>query len=133
MLSLSVLAAYGLNRLIGSMPKVKKVFVSFIFVLLIISESIYIPVFGGTMSVDREIPEVYKWLANETGDFAIVEIPSDLWMDSKYMYYSTYHWKKIINGYSGFLPNNYTETMDIIMHFPSNDSIYLLKILELNI
>lgn len=127
MVALSVLAAYGLSRLIDSKPKIKKIAISLIFILLIISESLYIPVFGGSMPVGREIPEVYLWLANESGDFAIVELPSDLSSDTKYMYYSTYHWKKIVNGYSGFFPDNYAETMSTLMSFPSNESIDLLK------
>jgi len=127
MLSLSVLAAYGLSRFIETKPKIKKAAISFIFVLLILSESLYVPVLGGTMPIGREIPDVYQWLANETGDFAIVEIPSDLWSDSSYMYYSTYHWKRIVNGYSGFVPDNYSETMMTLMSFPSNKSIDLLK------
>ncbi len=129
MLSLSVLAAYGLNRFIESKPKIKKVAISFIFVLLIISESLYIPVFGGTMPVGREIPDVYQWLANESGDFAIVELPSELYSDSKYMYYSIYHWKKLVNGYSGFVPDTYSETMSTLMSFPSNESVGLLKMI----
>jgi hypothetical protein len=129
MLSLSVLAAYGLNRIIKSKPKIKKMLISCIFVSLIICESIYIPVFGETMSVGREIPAVYQWLANETGDFAIVELPSDIWSDTKYMYYSTYHWKKLVNGYSGFFPDSYSETMMAIMSFPSNESVDILKMI----
>ena len=129
MLSLSVLAAYGVSRFIESKSKIKKALISYIFISLIISESIYIPVFGGTMPVGREIPEVYQWMANEKGDFAIVELPSDLWNDTKYMYYSTYHWKNLVNGYSGFLPDSYPETMRTIMSFPSNESIDLLKMI----
>ena len=130
MLSLSVMAAYGLKRFIESKPKIKKLAISFIFVLLIISESLYIPVFGGTMPVGREIPETYQWMANETGDFAIVELPSESWGDdTEYMYYSTYHWKKLVNGYSGFFPDSYPETMKALMLFPSNESVDLLKMI----
>ena len=131
MLSLSVFAAYGMSRFIGSKPKIKKLVISFIFVSLVISESIYIPVFNMTMPVGREIPEVYQWLANETGDFAIVELPSNFFSDTEYMYYSTYHWKKLANGYSGFVPENYSDTIQTLMTFPSSESIYLLRANEI--
>jgi hypothetical protein len=127
MLSLSVLAAYGMTRFIGSKPKIKKLVISFIFVSLVISESIYAPVFNMTMPVGREIPEIYQWLANETGDFAVVELPSNSFIDTEYMYYSTYHWKKLVNGYSGFAPEEYSDTIQTLMTFPSNESIYLLR------
>ena len=84
-----------------------------------------------TMPVDREIPEVYQWLANETGDFAIVELPSNLFSDTKYMYYSAYHWKKLVNGYSGFVPEDYSNTILTLMTFPSDESIYLLRAKEI--
>lgn len=129
MFSLSVLAAYGLSRLIESRSKVKKNIISIIFILLIICESLYIPLFNGTMPIGNEIPEVYQWLANETDDFAIVEIPSELWSDTTYLYYSTYHWKKLVNGYSGFFPNDYSDMMASIMSFPSDKSMYYLKTL----
>jgi len=130
-LSLSVFAAYGMNKFIGSKPKIKKLVISFIFVSLVVSESIYIPLFNVTMPVDREIPEVYQWLANETGDFAIVELPSNLFSDTKYMYYSAYHWKKLVNGYSGFVPEDYSNTILTLMTFPSDESIYLLRAKEI--
>ena len=127
MFSLSILAGYGLSRLIGSEPKIKRATISLIVLSLIVIESLYIPVSINTMPTGQEIPEVYRWLTNETGDFAIVELPSELFSDTKYMYYSTYHWKKLVNGYSGFVPDYYSGTMKELLSFPSNESINLLK------
>ena len=135
MLSLSVLAGYGLNKLIKSRRKTKKTLISVIFILIILSESLYVPVGIGITPVGEGIPEVYKWLANEKDDFAIVELPTgyftptgnNLWYDTKYMYYSTYHWKKLVNGYSGFFPPGYISILDHLQTFPSNDSINLLQ------
>lgn len=128
MLSLSVLVGYGLSKLIDSKTKIKKNILFFILLSLILIESLYIPM-GSGIPINPEIPEMYKYLANEKDDFAIVELPSNLWNDTKYMYYSTYHWKKMVNGYSGFLPYDYSETMRIFQSFPSNDSINLSKII----
>ncbi|MHC1686991.1 MAG: hypothetical protein AB9879_04710 [Methanothrix sp.] len=123
MLSLSVLAGYGMNKFIKSKSNIKKTAISSIVLLIIIIESTNIPLCSDTMPIGQEIPDVYKWLANEKGDFAIAEIPSDIWSDTKYMYFSTYHWKKLINGYSGFFPDFYLENMSAIMSFPSLESI----------
>jgi len=43
------------------------------------------------------------------------------------MYYSTYHWKKLVNGYSGFFPPKYLEILEELQTFPSNESIYILQ------
>lgn len=138
MLSLSVLAGYGLNKLIKTKNKSKKILISSLFVIIVISESLYIPLGVAITPTGEEIPDVYKWLSNETGDFAIVELPTgyftttgnNLHYDTKYMYYSTYHWKKLVNGYSGFFPPKYIEILDELQTFPSNESINVLKSLE---
>lgn len=130
MLSLSVLAGYGLSRLIDSEPKIKRATISLVVLSIIVVESLYIPVPINTIPTGQEIPEVYKWLANETGDFAMVELPMGLFNDTRYMFYSTYHWKKLVNGYSGFVPDYYSGTMKELLSFPSHESINLLKNLE---
>lgn len=126
MLSLSVLAGYGLNRLIKF--RSHKFVIAVIIMLFILVENLYIPVAFETTPVGQEIPDVYKWLGNDTNKFAIVEIPiGNLWYDSRYSYFSTYHWKSLVNGYSGFSPDYYPEISSIIQTFPSNDSINTLQ------
>lgn len=51
---------------------------------------------------EREIPEVYVWLAGLPGQFALVELPlADAFEESRRMYYSLQHWQKRVNGHSG--------------------------------
>jgi hypothetical protein len=135
--SFSILAGYGLNKLIKYKSDTKRLKVFLFCILLILLESTYIPLGYGTTPLGQDIPEVYKWLSNETGDFAIVELPMvfadqirsgiDLYKNTKYMYYSTYHWKKLVNGYSGFTPEDYIKIVNTIKSFPSNESIKLLQ------
>ena len=55
--------------------------------------------------VEDEIPPVYKWLARLPGNTPIIELPVDLDVnDLLYMYFSTYHWKPLVNGVSGWSP-----------------------------
>jgi len=50
-------------------------------------------------------PEVYRWLKNQDGDFAILEYPTkNESIDSTYVFWSLYHKKKLVNGVSGFYP-----------------------------
>src|SRR5947199_5365777 len=43
------------------------------------------------------------------------------------MYYSTIHWKPLVNGYSGFQPASYHELVDKLGDFPSDASILYLR------
>src|SRR5208283_4317676 len=44
-----------------------------------------------------------------------------------YQYYSIYHWKKLVNGYSGFFPPLYLELMKLMPDFPSSNTISILR------
>ena len=55
------------------------------------------------MPTGEDIPPVYHWLAEQEGDFAILELPlprapRSVHKETRYMYYSTYHWKRLVNG-----------------------------------
>ena len=43
------------------------------------------------------------------------------------MYWSTQHWHRLVNGYSGFAPPDYAETLKRMRTFPDNASIALLR------
>jgi len=89
--------------------------------------------------------DCYRWLMAETDDFAILEIPTqkpqnyyknieekrrDLLLQTQYMYYSTFHNKKIVNGYSSFLPYWYTKFLEKLTNFPDMDVIIFLKSID---
>jgi hypothetical protein len=72
------------------------------------------------------VPAVYRWLAQRPGDFAIVELPLGApQRDSLYMVMSTYHWKRLVNGYSSFGPA-LTYVADTLSRFPDEPSLRLL-------
>lgn len=96
---LSLLAAYGIKRLMGQIYIRKAIFV---LAPLILIEYASFPI---EFQPIGEMPKVYKEIEKQKGDFAIIEIPIDNFMlNAKYLYYSTSHWKKLVNGYSGFFP-----------------------------
>lgn len=135
--SFSILAGYGLNKLIRFRSCVQKSLVFIFCMSFILLESIYIPIGIGITPLGQDIPDVYKWLSNDSGDFAIVELPmiyvdqvqtgTDLYKNTRYMYYSTYHWKNLVNGYSGYTPDYHLEIIHLLKTFPSNESINLLQ------
>jgi hypothetical protein len=74
----------------------------------------------------HEVPEVYRWLAvNQPGP--IVEFPIGMWENFRYMYFSTYHWLPIVNGWSGFLPSSYLEIVAKLHDFPSRKAVDFLS------
>lgn len=56
---------------------------------------------------DTRIPDSYQQIAETTGQFAILELPAGEWYFkpmSRYMYYQTYHHKRLVSGYLGRRP-----------------------------
>ncbi len=63
-----------------------------------------------------QAPPVYHWLSDQSGRFAIIEYPYRLrpQVERRYMYFSCYHWKPLVNGDSGWLPGAVRETIHIV-------------------
>jgi hypothetical protein len=75
-----------------------------------------------TLAVGRFAPQVYHYLAALPPDVVIVEFPlgEDAW-EVQYMYYSTLHWRRLLNGYSGGFPESnrrYRRVLGDPMDFP---------------
>jgi hypothetical protein len=57
-----------------------------------------------------EAPDVYRRIAALPPESVITEFPfGDRAWEIRYVYYSTAHWKRITNGYSGGFPPGYTQ------------------------
>ncbi len=53
-------------------------------------------------------PAVYREMARQPPDSVVVELPlGQPDYDLRAMYYSTVHWRPVLNGYSGFFPAHY--------------------------
>jgi hypothetical protein len=76
-------------------------------------------------------PSIYAALP-ERGPVVLVDLPlpndnSEYWIDPTYMYYSTFHWGRLLNGYSGFTPAWYPRLQVASREFPSDESIRVFK------
>ena len=77
-------------------------------------------------------PAVYEWLRTQP-EGPILEYPVDGLegrsgpQDPTYMYYSTAHWRPLLNGYSGFSPASYHAILHELRDFPSARSLDYLK------
>lgn len=124
--ALAVLAGMGLavlrekfSRQDTKMPSV----VSLWLVALIALEYLSLPAARIVpMAVANEISDVYKWLAQQPNGVAL-ELPmmgpdENNELDISTQYFTTYHWQKTPDGYSGFVPPRRGE---IAYEFPSLD------------
>jgi hypothetical protein len=61
-----------------------------------------------TVDPGPDAPPVYRFIATLPADSAILELPlGEPAFDIRYMFYSTLHWKPLVNGYSGGEPADY--------------------------
>lgn len=117
MLSIAVLAAFGIKSILSSLHLTKRYtyFVTVSLCVVMLIEYLSIPTPTETVPVKENIPKVYKWLKNQKDDFALMELPlpksiRDIaWLESPRIYYSTYHWKSLVNGRSSYFPPMYNE------------------------
>lgn len=119
-----------------------------IFILLIaIVEYYNYPMKLYKLPMGDEIPSVYKWLAELKEEIVVVEFPlrkperfyrsidekrRDIVMTTEYMYYSTFHNKKLVNGYSSFVPQRYLDLLEVMVNFPDRASLLILRKLGVN-
>jgi hypothetical protein len=60
-------------------------------------------------------PAIYRELARIPKDAVILEMPiGELDYDVRAMYYSTAHWRRLVNGYSGFFPPHYDGLLAVL-------------------
>jgi hypothetical protein len=153
-LSLAVLAGYGVARLAvrassgrhGSL-KVGRLTAAGLLVLLLL-ELLTWNLFVHPIPVWGDVPDVYEWLADQ-GEVRMIELPTHalgpavmydrdlrlapidifeyLYREGDIMYFSTYHWKQVVNGYSGYSPFSYRRIITEMQGFPSGRSVNLLR------
>jgi hypothetical protein len=135
MLAIAVLAAFGLQRLSERVPSLYVLdrqlgpwWPSALCGVLIAIESFAapIPVNGNSTSYVRpglaalralqlDPPPVYDFIASLPADAVVAELPlGEPAFDVRYMYYSTRHWRRLVNGYSGGMPPSY-EQLDLAL------------------
>jgi hypothetical protein len=89
-ISIAIICGYGLKDIFSRKRYTKIIFSTFSVIFLF--EMLLIPFFLNSTI----IPKAYNDIANEKGNFAIVEVP---YTSDFYQYYQTFHNKKLIWGY----------------------------------
>lgn len=148
-LALSGLAAIGLSYIL---QKKYRFLLAGLLMLLFMIEVWQIQTPSVVVPREQEIPQVYQWLSKEPDSAIIVEIPfrpfssiitsmsdqlfrpyslikeNEVYALEAYRtYFSSYHKKRMLNGYSGFFPQIYHDQATVLQHFPSKESISMLE------
>jgi hypothetical protein len=78
------------------------------------------------MRTGDAVPAAYRWLVAHGDGGALLELPlrrADLQRESLYMYYSTFHWLPIANGYSSYPPPSWIALADAAASLPSAEAV----------
>ncbi len=74
---------------------------------------------------------VYRWLQSQpdgvVAEFPFPRTPADVPREGLVMYRSTFHWKPMVNGYSGFYPGTYQDLWTALELFPSDAAVAALN------
>jgi hypothetical protein len=147
-LSLSALSAMGINYLMK--VKTGKLISGLLLCLFFIEvwqiRTPYVSIPSGA-----SIPKVYGWVRLQPEPMILAEVPISLFyhgnsmedqlylsysnlkepdiyaLETYRIYFSTFHKKRMLNGYTGFLPESYNNVAAILENFPSDYSISTIR------
>ena len=129
LLFLGVLAAHGCGELLRTLRPVRQGVVAVLLVGVLLAEYWVAPI--GLVPHANRAPALYAWLAAQP-DGVVAEFPMPTTSslpgrDPVYAYMSTFHWKPLVNGYSGYYPRRYLGGLDALAQFPSPRAIAHLR------
>ena len=83
------------------------------------------------VAYENAAPQAYAFLARlPSGVAAEFPVPARNTVpgpDARYTYMSTFHWKPLVNGYSGYHPPSYLRRLDQLQSFPDASSLEVLR------
>jgi hypothetical protein len=126
---LAILAAHGYARLHDAVPPyARRALAVVISCVLLLEYSVSSP---QLVRYENTAPPVYKFVA-QLPSGVVIEFPVPLknavpGPDARYIYMSTFHWKKLVNGYSGYYPPSYLRRLDGLQSFPDASSLEILR------
>ena len=128
LLAMAGLAAFGLAALYPRLPARRAALVVVALVVVANIESLRAP-FHYTRF--EGIPPIYSLLAREPGRVVLVEVPfyppQGVFENGGYVLNSTAHWRKLMNGYSGYIPESYRRNAALFWYFPEPHAIEAMR------
>jgi len=139
-LCMAIVIAIFLKEKISKFSPIKQRIILFLLILFPIMEFNF-PMKFVDVPQKKDWPKIYNWINKNTPkDSRIIELPIYTWNMQPYVfdenlreYYSTIHFRKMINGASGYSPEPWQKLVISIMNdFPSSNVIAELKKLKIN-
>ncbi|PYN79507.1 MAG: hypothetical protein DMD97_04605 [Candidatus Rokuibacteriota bacterium] len=81
---------------------------------------------GYPLPVGPNVPAAYRWLAEHGNAAPLLELPlrrANLYGESLSMYYSTFHWLPVVNGYTSYPPRPYVGVAEAAAGLPRPDAL----------
>ena len=127
-LSLAVLGGFGMQRLLAA--RATATASRAMFAATVIAAVVNVWPNLPLREVWPEPPPIYGALAGVPHVvLAEFPVPVDYGFNTPYMYFSIWHWRQMVNGYSGFLPHSYEQFQLDVTDFPDPSSIAALRVL----
>jgi hypothetical protein len=128
-ISLAVLGAFGGRRLVARCRTERGRAIAF--AALVIAVATDLSPHLELRKVWPEPPPIYSAIASDTGS-VLAEFPfnskvPDIIDNIQYMYFSLWHWRPMVNGYSGFSTVNYAQLRHDLADFPGPSALAALK------
>jgi len=133
MLFLAVLAGFGVRALERTR---RGPWLALVFAALFLVEANTAPInmnqttgLRGLAAVpDRVLPgpdtlPIYREVRALPDDVLVAELPFGEWQyELRYVYYSTTHWRRLLNGFSGYFPSSYVLASTVLRDLPARQN-----------
>lgn len=120
--SLILLGAYGARRLFARLPS--RASRNLLLAGIIILAWIDLRPTYRVVPAWRHAPPIY---AAVNPSMVLSEFPMRYDWNISYMYFSTSHWAKLVNGYSGFIPERFDRLQQSLRAFPGPETLSLIR------
>ncbi len=136
MIALALMSGWAIAALMEKPRKLwHKKAIPFLAGILILIDYASVPIRLETAAGLKKIPDIYSYVKDLPAGSSLIELPmpqvsEERGREALLMYYSTFHRKKIVNGYSGYFPPGYTIIYESMEVFPSDETFRLLSDLE---
>ncbi len=135
-LPIAVLAGFGAAAILGSSALRSRrplvVGVAGVLAVAILAEGWGAPLPLAQVGATENLSPVYRWLSTQPGDFGVLEwplyvAPRPEYPETRRLYASTIHWKRLVNGYSGMTPARQTALDAALRGFPDDSALATLR------
>ncbi len=132
LLGVAVLAGLGVSGVAGWLQRTRVAWrVPTLTGVAVLAVAEYLVAPLALVAVPTTAPPVYQWLRQQpAGVVAEMPLPPPIGgpsYDAQFQYLSTFHWRPLINGYSGEGPGAYNFLLRKVADFPSDGSLATLR------